>query len=194
MTPLRYKAGEVTAVTGIARDITELKRTEEFREQYVHTVSHDLRNPLAIIQGEALFLTRALEKTGAGAPERRSAGAIAISARRMNATIQDLVDSARLESGQLRIEKTPLDLRSFLLEMLDRAEGVVDITRVKLEIPEDLPHIFDRFYKTSTARKAEGLGLGLYITRMLVEAHDGRIRVESKLGEGTTFCFTLPLG
>ncbi|MHB1159944.1 MAG: sensor histidine kinase [Chloroflexota bacterium] len=59
--------------------------------------------------------------------------------------------------------------------------------------PEDLPHLFERFYRTRGARKAEGLGLGLYITRMLVEAHGGKIWVESKLGKGSTFSFTLPL-
>ncbi|MGI5837378.1 MAG: sensor histidine kinase, partial [Chloroflexota bacterium] len=49
-----------------------------------------------------------------------------------------------------------------------------------------------RFYRAKGARKAEGLGLGLYITRMLVEAHGGTIWVESEIGKGSKFCFTLP--
>jgi len=58
---------------------------------------------------------------------------------------------------------------------------------------DDLPHIFERFYRaTGVTRKAEGIGLGLYITRLLVEAHGGRIWVESRPGEGSTFSFTLP--
>lgn len=58
--------------------------------------------------------------------------------------------------------------------------------------PEQLPHIFDRFWQAGeTAR--EGTGLGLTIAKGLVEAHGGRIWVESQLGVGTTFFFTLPL-
>ncbi len=59
--------------------------------------------------------------------------------------------------------------------------------------PEDIPHMFERFFRAKTARKAEGLGLGLYITRLIVEAHGGRIWAESQVGKGSTFSFTLPL-
>ncbi len=58
---------------------------------------------------------------------------------------------------------------------------------------EDQAHIFDRFYRVKAERKAEGIGLGLYITRLLVEAHGGRIRVESEPGNGSVFSFTLPI-
>lgn len=58
--------------------------------------------------------------------------------------------------------------------------------------PQDLPHIFERFYRPKGGRKAGGVGLGLYIARALVEAHGGRIWVESALGRGSTFYVTLP--
>jgi PAS domain S-box-containing protein len=54
--------------------------------------------------------------------------------------------------------------------------------------PDELPHLFEPFYST----KPQGLGLGLYITRNIVEAHGGRIDVSSRLGEGTTFSVWLP--
>lgn len=59
--------------------------------------------------------------------------------------------------------------------------------------PDDVPHLFQRFYRAKGERRAEGIGLGLYITKTLVEAHDGRIWVESEVGKGSTFSFTLPI-
>jgi two-component system, OmpR family, phosphate regulon sensor histidine kinase PhoR len=57
--------------------------------------------------------------------------------------------------------------------------------------PEDLPRIFERFYKTDRARSGIGTGLGLAIVRHLVEAHGGKIWVESELNQGSSFYFTL---
>ncbi|HEY3355190.1 MAG TPA: ATP-binding protein [Polyangia bacterium] len=59
--------------------------------------------------------------------------------------------------------------------------------------PEDLPHLFDRYYQVARARQAQrGLGLGLYITKALVEAHRGRLQVESTPGAGSVFRVWLP--
>ena len=73
-------------------------------------------------------------------------------------------------------------------------EAVVSVIDQGVGIaPEELPHIFERFYRARAGRRAEGLGLGLYITRLIVEAHGGRIWVESKPGKGSTFSFALPI-
>jgi len=57
---------------------------------------------------------------------------------------------------------------------------------------EDLPHIFERFYRGHSSRSGDGLGLGLFIARLLVDAHGGRIWAESAPGQGSAFTFSLP--
>ncbi len=85
---------------------------------------------------------------------------------------------------------TPVRVRAsrqhddIVIAISDRGRGIP---------PQDIPHLFERFYRASGDRKAEGIGLGLYITRLLVEAHGGRIQVESEVGKGSTFTFTLPM-
>ena len=59
--------------------------------------------------------------------------------------------------------------------------------------PEDLPRIFERFYRARSARKISGTGLGLAMVRAVIEAHGGVIRAESQLGEGTTLVVRLPV-
>ena len=59
--------------------------------------------------------------------------------------------------------------------------------------PEDIPHVFDRFYRApDMARQTKGAGLGLYLSKAIIEGHDGRIWVDTIPGESTRICFTLP--
>jgi PAS domain S-box-containing protein len=232
-------------------DMSAHHALQEQREDLMRAISHDLRTPLSSVLGNAQMVQRFLDKTHADARVLKSAGGIVTSARRMNSMIMDLVDSVRLESSQLRLEKEPVALAPFMFDLLDRLRDVMPVHRVQLDIPEDLglveadpsrlerilgnlvsnalkysepstevtvrvrgtdtevtiavedrgsgisneelPRLFGRFYRAKTARRAEGLGLGLYITRLLVEAHGGRIWAESELGMGSTFSFTLPV-
>jgi signal transduction histidine kinase len=222
----------------------EARRASEAREDVLAIVSHDLRSPLAAL----LMRARALaEEDG---PKADSVRTIVRTAERMGRLIDDMLDLAKLQAGQLQLERKPVELAGLVREVLEtfgplaekkharlegqvapelRARGhrnrllevlsnlvdnaikftrdggsvtigversgrelVVSVADTGPGIPrEQLPHVFERFWK---ARKKQGvgLGLGLSIAKLLVEAHGGRIWVESELGKGATFRFTLP--
>ncbi len=247
--PIRTADGRLLGAVSTFDNVTDLHELQELREEFVALISHDLRNPLAGLMGHAQLLCRYL---GQRAMDRELASAETVlkNATIMNSMIQDLVESAHLESGPLEMRKEPIDLWERISDISSRATSIEDAARVRVECPEpvplvaadpqriervlanlvtnalkysspdssvviqirrgdgeaitsvadrgigipadDIPHIFDRFFRARTGKKAEGLGLGLYITRMLVEAHGGRIWVESEVGKGSTFYFTLP--
>jgi PAS domain S-box-containing protein len=76
------------------------------------------------------------------------------------------------------------------------SDVVISVTDTGIGIPEnELPHIFDMFYKVERpAEQVGGIGLGMALVKYIVEAHGGRIRLESKVGKGTKFSFNLPRG
>ena len=84
--------------------------------------------------------------------------------------------------GEIRIQAEPFD-EYLQVKLEDSGIGVA---------PQHLPHLFERFYKVNRSRRDSGTGLGLSIVKQLVEAHGGRITVESKEGEGCSFTFTVP--
>jgi two-component system phosphate regulon sensor histidine kinase PhoR len=71
---------------------------------------------------------------------------------------------------------------------------LISVQDTGIGIPEDdLPHIFERFYKVDKARSGGGTGLGLAIAKHIIQAHGGNIMAESKEGKGSTFIFSLPI-
>ncbi len=242
-------SARIEAQAEVARhDAAQLREMEQAREDVLRAITHDLRNPLTSVLGNAQLLMRYADR-----PEtvQRQAAAIAGSARQMNAMLGDLVDSLRIEAGRMTPSLQLVNLSDVLLDLDERMGGDEEHGHVRLELPEDvpavladpsmvervlanlvsnalkygregsdvvvrvvlregevvvsvvdegpgiapehLPHIFERYYRAERDQQRQGgLGLGLYITKGLVEAMGGRIWVESEAGKGSTFCFTLP--
>ncbi len=107
--------------------------------------------------------------------------------RRITQVLMNLVGNAIkfAETGEVRVEARSADA-SFLLSVSDTGPGIA---------PADQERIFEEFQQVdgSSSRSKGGTGLGLSIAKRIVEMHGGRIWVESKLGVGSTFSFTLPL-
>ncbi|MGB9899057.1 sensor histidine kinase, partial [Thermanaerothrix sp.] len=80
-------------------------------------------------------------------------------------------------------------------QSVDRSAQITVIDQGRGIAPEDQPYLFDRFYRADAgdAQTVYGHGVGLYIAKILVEAMGGKIWVESELGKGSRFTFTLPL-
>ncbi len=251
--PIRDAAGNIIGAAVSFTDVTHLVELQKFQAEFIRTISHDLRQPLTVIQGQAQMLERLLAREGTGPRAAGSLEAIATSSRRMGTMIQDLVDSARLEAGQLQLVPVALSLPTYVQDLVRRLSATLEAQRIRLEAPADLPpvladadrlervlgnllsnalkysapattvvvrlaqqgtevvtsvidsgpgiapadlpHVFERYYRAGkpSQKKLEGLGLGLYIAKGLVEAHGGRIWAESEVGKGSTFSFTLPI-
>jgi signal transduction histidine kinase len=248
--------GEPVGLAAVLRDITLLKNLEQMKNDFVNTVSHDLKGPITVIAGMADLMRMA----GPADPDHESrCQDIRDSAQHMADLVTDLLDIGKIEAGldsareptdlvpvigeALRMVKpraepkrielvaelvdeaivsaVPSRIRQVLINLLDNGvkytpDGgrvtisaalsrgdvgaasavIVRVTDTGIGIPaKDLPHVFDKFYRVKSKATSEiaGTGLGLAITRSIVEAYDGRIRVESVEEAGTTFVVELPL-
>ena len=236
----------------VLHDVTELRRLERVRQDFVANVSHEFKTPLTAIQGFAeTLLGGALEDDK---NNRRFLEIIRDHAAQLARVTNDLLKLARIEAGKLDVQFGPVNLgevveicadttqlragrkgidfaaeippelppirgdarllREVLQNLLDNAvqytpsggrvqveaeEGAKDVTITVADtgigIPStDQERIFERFYRVDAARSREegGTGLGLSIARHIVEALGGRLSVESEVGRGSRFSFTVP--
>jgi two-component system, OmpR family, phosphate regulon sensor histidine kinase PhoR len=249
-TPVR--AGGASGAVLVLHEITDLRRLERVRQDFVANVSHEFRTPLTAIQGFAeTLLGGALDD-----PEhrRRFVEIIRDHAMRLARLTEDLLELSRIEAGQLKLEFRPVSvpqlvtsciettqlaagtkqltlksalpadlpevqgdanrLQQVLQNLLDnavqytpsggkitaeakrtRGEVIITVSDTGIGVPQsDQSRIFERFYRVDAARSREagGTGLGLSIARHIVEAHGGRIWVDSTVGEGSQFHFSIP--
>lgn len=237
----------------VLHDVTELRRLERVRQDFVGNVSHEFKTPLTAIQGFAeTLLAGAIDDPK---NNRRFLEIIREHAARLARVTDDLLKLARIEAGKLELEFFPVGIQeliescaettllkasrkqiSFSMEipsglpsvrgdasllhdvlqnLLDNAiqytppggrvvagaaagphDATITISDTGIGIPlADQERIFERFYRVDAARSREagGTGLGLSIAKHIVEAHGGRLWVESAVGQGSKFSFSIPL-
>jgi two-component system phosphate regulon sensor histidine kinase PhoR len=237
----------------VFHDITELRKLEKIRQDFVANVSHELRTPISNIKGYAETLLE-----GAVHDKENVEDFIQIissNSEHLANLINDILDLSKIESGKLEMERKPCNiyplaqkivsglqrqaddqqvtieiniekdlpkiladekrLAQVLLNLIDNAIKYnkkggkviitahkknthfiqVDISDTGIGISEnDLPRVFERFYRIDKARSREmgGTGLGLSIVKHIVQAHGGDVSTSSILGKGSTFSFTIP--
>ncbi|RFU70731.1 HAMP domain-containing protein [Peribacillus saganii] len=235
----------------VFHDISELKKLEQMRKDFVANVSHELKTPITSIKGfSETLLDGALNDKDT---LENFLGIILKESDRLQILIQELLDLSKIEQHEFALNIEKIDLKVLLKEtcaILDgKAQqkeielnleapghpvyvegdsfrlkqtfinlitngltytpnnGRVDVNiadqreSVRIEIKdtgigiekEELPRIFERFYRVDRARSRNsgGTGLGLAIVKHIVEAHHGRIHVESEVGQGSTFIVEL---
>ena len=249
---VRYSENGGEGVIVVFHDISDLKRLERVRQDFVANVSHELRTPLTAIKG----YVEALRDGGLQDPVQaeRFLGVIQRHSERMDKIVSDLLLLSEMESADRVLQRETVHLPELIRTAVETlrppAEGKKQNLRVEplegipalradsqkihqvmvnllnnaisytpeggsitvearpvdqgVEIsvidngigipPDDLPRIFERFYRVDKGRSRElgGTGLGLSIVKHIVEAHGGHVRVESKPGKGSRFTFFLP--
>lgn len=244
---------ETLGVVTVMHDITLEKELDSMKEEFLHSITHDLRNPLTAIRGFIrLFATG---QTGQlNEVQTKMFSTMDKASLRLLNMVNDILDLARLDSGRLKLQLDSLqifDVASRALELFmpqaqtNKIKLKLDITGDKEDIPdiiadpsliervftnlignatkftpEDgtitiriepndetlrcavidtgdgippdyLDKVFDKFRQVDSHYKG-GAGLGLTICKRIVEAHHGRIWVESEVGKGSSFIFELP--
>jgi len=249
--PLFGQDRRLVNVIANVRDITRFREADEIKSTFVSVISHELKTPVALIQGYAETLLR---KDARWDPQTRqeSLEVILEESDRLHHLIDNLLDASRLEAGKLPLEREPTALDALAervaerfrtqtdrhnievafpeefppiegdptrleqvinnllsnaikyspeggrIEIAGRSTGdevIVTVTDQGVGIPfEEQPHIFESFFRGSREyqQQTAGAGLGLYLAKAIVEAHGGRIWVDSDPGEGAAFSFALP--
>ncbi len=121
LSPLRDAAGRVTGAIMVLHDISDLKRLEGMRREFVANVSHEIKTPVTAIR--ALVETLAEDREMAPETRERFLSKLSGQATRLSALVGDLLTLSRLESGEERYARERLDLRALIEEVAERLEG-----------------------------------------------------------------------
>ena len=178
--PIRAPDGAIDGAVLSLGDVSRLRDLQEQREDLSRMISHDLRAPLGVILGQAKLIGRRAEGIET---LRARAEAIATSAQRMATMLNDLVESALLEAGKLRLERTPVDLAALLHDLRERLPTPSDAERIRLDLPVHVPRILgdpDRLERVFVNLLTNALKYSAPGTEVVVRIHpeDGAVVVE----------------
>jgi PAS domain S-box-containing protein len=135
-TPLRDIGGAVTGLVGISRDVTELRTAARRKDEFLATLSHELRNPLAPIRYGLQVLRHA--PPAAAAPTR------AMIERQLDHLVRlvdDLLDVARVSQGKITLRRERIAVHDLVQSVLEAARPLVDTERHRLEVALDVPEL-----------------------------------------------------
>jgi signal transduction histidine kinase len=180
---INRSAGEMLGLIQDLLDVERMAMGKLTLHYEQHDVSEIIRQAVKELQGSAASKGITLEAE----PEDVS-GYVVCDRSRVMQVLSNLIGNAiKFTPAKGRIcvscQRTGPESNEVQVSISDTGEGIA---------PEKIKTIFERFSQIKNQDR-RGIGLGLYIARMMVEEHPGRIWVESKLGEGSTFHFTLPL-
>jgi two-component system sensor histidine kinase MprB len=164
---------QIDELTGLMNDLIELSRGEER-----HAAAEDVR--LDVLVGEVVERARRHAPAATFATELAPTVVVGVPAR-LERAVTNLIDNAAKYSPPE--EPVEIALHGEELTVRDHGPGIS---------AEDLPHVFDRFYRGAEARGRPGSGLGLAIVRQVAEQHRGSVAAESPPGGGTLMRLTLP--
>ncbi|VAW30821.1 hypothetical protein MNBD_CHLOROFLEXI01-2390 [hydrothermal vent metagenome] len=181
---------ESNRLSTMTKDFLDFARLESGRMQLAEeavAVQQIIEEVVAIssTQAEARNI-EIVQKLASDLPTESSATAVIGDFDRLKQVLLNLVSNAtkyNVENGRITITAS--------CQAEHMQIGVAD-TGLGIE-PEDIEHLFERFYRIPGSEGADGSGLGLSVALKIVEEHNGRIEVESTVGEGTTFTIVLPL-
>lgn len=189
-------------VVAVVRDITERARAEEAlreSEERYRMLAEAARDMIFIIGGDDRSRHRPAVHGGALLPavEERSGRLRGGAGARHHRAKGSRAAAGRVPLPHLPVSNalkySPPDTPVVIRVARSDGEALVSVTDQGVGIPpEEMPRLFQRFYRVAGGRRGEGLGLGLYMSRLIVDAHGGRIWAESEPGKGSTFSFTLP--
>lgn len=179
------KAGkQVDTMTQMVGELLELSRIESGRVPF----KFELRPLLPIIESAFDQMSKPIER------------------KELDVAVDIPADLPYVWVDPVRIERVVTNLLHNAIKFTPDegkivVSAVADEKQIKVEVvdtgmgiaSEELPRIFERFYKSDRARNSKGTGLGLSIAKHIVQAHRGEIWAESREGSGSTFCFTLPV-